>query len=142
MSDEEQKATFLFEDRDRNIRDILIHLYEWHHLLLHWVNANQKGISAPFLLEPYNWRTYPQMNIDFWEKHQQTPYQDSKAMVQQSHKDVIKLIDTFSNEELFSKKQFPWTGTTTLGSYCVSATSSHYNWAMKKIKNHIKTYKH
>jgi hypothetical protein len=34
---------------------------------------------------------------------------------------------------------FTWTGTTSLGSYCVSASSSHYDWAMKKIKNHIKT---
>lgn len=27
---------------------------------------------------------------------------------------------------------------TNLGSYCVSATASHYDWAMKKIKKHIK----
>ncbi|MDR3109584.1 MAG: ClbS/DfsB family four-helix bundle protein [Planctomycetaceae bacterium] len=25
-----------------------------------------------------------------------------------------------------------------MGSYCVSATSSHYDWAMKKIKMHTK----
>ncbi|MGO3678157.1 MAG: ClbS/DfsB family four-helix bundle protein, partial [Microbacteriaceae bacterium] len=33
---------------------------------------------------------------------------------------------------------FPWTGTTSLGSYCVSATSSHYDWAIKKIRAHIR----
>ncbi|MBF4806573.1 MAG: ClbS/DfsB family four-helix bundle protein, partial [Pseudoleptotrichia goodfellowii] len=27
MSEEEQKGTFLFEDRDKNLRDVLIHLY-------------------------------------------------------------------------------------------------------------------
>ena len=41
MTDEEQRATFLFEDRDRNLRDILIHLYEWHQLLLNWIASNQ-----------------------------------------------------------------------------------------------------
>ena len=29
--------------RDKNLRDVLIHLYEWHQLILNWVNANQNG---------------------------------------------------------------------------------------------------
>ncbi|MDL2315205.1 ClbS/DfsB family four-helix bundle protein [Bacteroidales bacterium OttesenSCG-928-C19] len=36
-------------------------------------------------------------------------------------------IDSFTNDELFTKKYFPWTGTTNLGSYCISATSSRYD---------------
>ncbi|GHS99751.1 hypothetical protein FACS189421_10780 [Bacteroidia bacterium] len=62
-------------------------------------------------------------------------------MLNESHSEVVNLIETFSNEELFTKKYFPWTGTTNLGSYCVSATSSHYDWAMKKIKMHMKNIK-
>ena len=46
----------------------------------------------------------------------------------------MELIEVFSDEELFTKRFFSWTGTTTLGSYCVSATSSHYDWAIKKLK--------
>ncbi|MDR1148739.1 MAG: ClbS/DfsB family four-helix bundle protein, partial [Spirochaetaceae bacterium] len=26
--------------RDKNMRDVLVHLYEWHQLLLTWVKAN------------------------------------------------------------------------------------------------------
>ena len=51
----------------------------------------------------------------------------------------MALIETFSNEQLFAKSVFDWTGTSTLGAYCVSATASHYDWAIKKIKVHIKT---
>ena len=29
--------------------DVLIHLYEWHQLLLSWVQANQNGEEKPFL---------------------------------------------------------------------------------------------
>ena len=29
--------------RDKNLKDVLIHLYEWHQLLLNWVNFNQKN---------------------------------------------------------------------------------------------------
>ncbi|GHT07611.1 hypothetical protein FACS189432_01580 [Bacteroidia bacterium] len=141
MTESEQTGTFGFEDRDKNLRDVLIHLYEWHQLLLNWANANRKGEQKPFLPEPYNWKTYPQMNVEFWEKHQKTSLIDSKKRLKESHSNVMNLIETFSNEELFTKKYFPWTGTTNLGSYCVSATSSHYDWAMKKIKMHIKNNK-
>ena len=47
---------------------------------------------------------------------------------------VVALIGKFTNEELFIKAYFPWTGTTSLGSYFVSATSSHYEWAIKKLR--------
>ncbi|MCI9384608.1 MAG: ClbS/DfsB family four-helix bundle protein, partial [Lachnospiraceae bacterium] len=44
-------------------------------------------------------------------------------------------------EELFSKGVYKWVGTSTLGSYFVSTTSSHYDWAMKKLKAHRKNCK-
>lgn len=124
--------------RDKNLRDVLIHLYEWHQLLLCWIRENRNGNETPFLPEPYNWKTYGDMNVKFWEKHQQTALEDSKKMIRQSHEDVMKVIDTFTNEELFSKNAFPWTKTSTLGSYCISATSSHYDWAVKKLRQHVK----
>ncbi|MDR3037729.1 MAG: ClbS/DfsB family four-helix bundle protein [Candidatus Adiutrix sp.] len=153
MTEKEQTAIFRFGadflqkrkeahwGRDKNLRDVLVHLYEWHKLLLNWVKANQAGISKPFIPEPYNWKTYPQMNVGFWEKHQNTRYSQAQIMLKESHAEVTALIETFSNEELFSKNHFSWTGTSTLGSYCVSATASHYDWAMKKIKQHLKTLK-
>ena len=149
MSDEQQNSTFGKEmatagkeahwSRDKNLRDILVHLYEWHLLLLNWIKVNSSGEHKPFLPEPYNWKTYPTMNVEFWKKHQHIPLKEAKAKLKESHKDVMALIETFSNEELFAKGVFDWTGTSTLGAYCVSATASHYDWAIKKIKVHIRT---
>lgn len=151
LPEEGQIANFDFGDisnkkeahwtRDKNIRDILIHLYEWHQLLLKWANDNQQNIASPFIPEPYNWKTYGDMNVEFWKQHQNTSYEDAREMLNKSHAEVMALIDSFSDEELFTKKYFSWTGTSNLGSYCISATSSHYDWAIKKIKLHIKTYK-
>lgn len=138
LTSEQQNAVFAFDDRDRNIRDVLVHLHEWHKLLLNWVKSNQKGNSVPFLPEPYNWKTYPQMNIEFWKKHQTTLLDNALNQLKNSHKDVMVLVENFSNEELFSKKHFNWTGTTSLGAYFVSSTASHYDWAIKKIKKHKK----
>jgi hypothetical protein len=124
--------------RDKNLRDVLVHLYEWHQLLLNWIHTNCAGGQSSFLPEPYNWRTYPVMNVEFWKKHQTTSLIDAKEMLKTSHREVMALIETFSNDELFAEKVFKWTGNSILGGYCVSATSSHYDWAMKKIKLHIK----
>ncbi|WP_124066356.1 ClbS/DfsB family four-helix bundle protein [Clostridium sp. E02] len=124
--------------RDKNLRDILIHLYEWHQLLLNWVQSNRAGENKPFIPEPYNWKTYGDMNVEFWKKHQNTSLNDAKYLYGKSHAKVMKLAETFTNEELFSKGVYKWVGGSTLGSYFVSATASHYDWAMKKLKAHKK----
>ena len=148
MSDKELTTPFDFSKdekkkeahwkRDKNLRDVLIHLYEWHQLILNWVESSQKGEEKTFLPEPYNWRTYGDMNVEFWKKHQNTSLEDATKALQKSHKDVLKLAENFTNEELFSKKVYKWVGGSTLGSYFVSATSSHYDWAIKKLKSHQK----
>ena len=47
----------------------------------------------------------------------------------------MKLAESLSEEQLFTKGMYPWVGGSVLGSYFVSCLSSHYDWAMKKLKN-------
>jgi len=44
------------------------------------------------------------------------------------------IIEIHNDDELFTKKKYNWTGTTSLGSYFISATSSHYDWGFGTIK--------
>ncbi|MBE5994847.1 MAG: ClbS/DfsB family four-helix bundle protein [Paenibacillaceae bacterium] len=148
LTEEELSAPFDFTadikkkeahwSRDKNLRDVLIHLYEWHQLLLNWVQTNINGEDKSFIPEPYNWKTYGAMNVEFWKKHQNTSLDDAKNLYEKSHADVMKLAEKFSNEELFSKDIYKWVGGSTLGSYFVSTTASHYDWAIKKLKAHKK----
>ena len=57
---------------------------------------------------------------------------------QASHKKVMDALEQFSEEELFTKSFYPWVGGSNIGSYFISVTSSHYDWAMKKMKAHKK----
>ena len=138
-SDEKKKEAHW--RRDKNLRDVLVHLYEWHQLLLNWVSSNMRGVEKPFLISPYNWKTYGDMNVEFWEKHQNTSLENADKMYRQSHAEVMELAETFSDKDLFTKDIFSWVGGSTLGSYFVSATASHYDWAMKKLKAHKKNCK-
>lgn len=136
LGDEKKKEAHW--KRDLNLRDVLIHLYEWHQLLINWVRSNQNGDNQPFIPTPYNWKTYGEMNLEFWQKRQSTSLEDAKAMLEKSHAEVLKLAEAFTNEELFSKGVYKWVGGSTLGSYFVSVTASHYDWAIKKLKAHKK----
>jgi len=150
LSAEQQAAEFTFPvegrkeahwTRDKNLRDVLIHLYEWHRLLIDWTADKSRGGSAPFLPEPYNWKSYGDMNVEFWKKHQMTSLAKAREMLMKSHAETISVIESYSDTELFTKKHFDWTGTSSLGSYCVSATVAHYEWGAKKLKEHAKSFK-
>lgn len=148
LSDKELNTPFDFESdlskkeahwkRDKNLKDILIHLYEWHQLNLKWVNANLNGENKPFLPEPYNWKSYGKMNVGFWNKHRCTTLTAATELLEKSHSEVMNLAEGFTDEELFSKGVYKWTGNSALGSYFCSNMSSHYNWAIKKLNAHKK----
>lgn len=136
---EQKTNTFQFEDRDRNVRDVLTHLYEWHLLLINWIESNLRKEEKHFLPDGYTWKTYGGLNQEFFKKHQTTSLEEATTLLKDSHERALNVIETLSNEELFTKKYYNWTGTTSVGSYCVSAMSSHYDWALKKLKKHKKT---
>ncbi|USR79866.1 ClbS/DfsB family four-helix bundle protein [Arcanobacterium pinnipediorum] len=127
--------------RDKNLRDVLAHLYAWQKMLFDFVEANQNGTACPFLPPPHTWRTTPALNTQIWEHYQDTPLSEIQEMLTSSHSQILELIESFTDEELFTKKYFPWTGTTSLGSYMVSAAPSHYAWAIKKLRAHQKANK-
>jgi hypothetical protein len=152
MTEEVQNTEFDFGDevnrteahwtRDKNLRDVLVHLYEWHQMIKRWhregtVNGGMPAVPG----EGYTWRTLPELNQKIWERYQNVSLDDSKTMLHESHAMIVSLIGSHTNDELFSKGIYRWTKTSTLGAYFVSGTSSHYEWAMNKVKVHIKTCK-
>lgn len=148
MTEQELQTPFDFSDdpkkteahwkRDKNVRDVIVHLHEWHNLMLAWLKNNKSGIRKPFLMEGYNWKTYGDMNLVFWKHCQTKSLEDAMSDFKNSHTQIMDTIESMSNEELFSKSFYDWVGGSSIGSYFVSTTSSHYDWAIKKINTHRK----
>ena len=146
MSDRERETPFDFSGdkskteahwgRDKNLRDVYIHLYEWHRLLINWVGSNMNGGSITFLPAPYNWKNYGDMNRAFWQAHQETETDSARKMLEATHREVMALAEKLSEEELYTRGYFDWTGNNALASYFISNTSSHYDWALRKLKAH------
>lgn len=134
LSEIEQNKEFPKGTMNRNIRDVLAHLHHWHKMMIDWYKVGMTGEKPDIPAKGYTWKTTPALNKSIWEYYNSTELEKVKNMLNQSFSELRKIIQNHSNEELFTKKKYKWTGTTSLGSYLVSATSSHYDWAYKLIK--------
>lgn len=123
---------------NRNIKDVLAHLHHWHLLMEHWYNVGMQGEKPIMPAKGYTWKTLPDFNKTVQEKYKNISLKESKKLLSLSFEKIQKIIDKHSNEELFEKKRYHWTGSTSLGAYLISNTSSHYDWAFKLIKKQIK----
>ena len=133
-SSEEQVAEFPEGTMNRNIRDVLAHLHHWHLMMLEWYEIGMKGDKPDMPAKGYTWKTVPELNREIQEKYRTVELEKVRKDLNHSYEQLQKIIERHTNEELFEKKRYKWTGTTSLGSYLISATSSHYDWAYKLIK--------
>jgi hypothetical protein len=121
-------------DRDKTIADVICHLHEWHLMMENWYRIGMSGKKPAIPAEGVTWQTLPVLNRQIYEKYKGTDLKEAVKMLKKSHKTVTALIENHTDDELFTKKKYQWTGTTSLGAFLISATSSHYDWGLKTIK--------
>lgn len=138
LPEEKRNTEFPSHYLNRNIRDVLAHLHHWHLLLLSWYQLGMKGEKPEMPAPGYTWRAIPELNIEINEKYKNVPMRKVITLFASSFKEVQRLIAKHTDRELFEKQKYKWTGTTSLGSYVVSTTSSHYDWGLKLIKKCLK----
>lgn len=123
---------------NRSIRDVCMHLHQWHCMFLDWYAVGMQGEKPLMPAKGYAWKDTPQLNKLIWEACQEVELEDAINLLAQSYAAVQAIIAQHDQEELFVKKRYAWTGSTSLGAYLVSATCSHYEWAIKLIKKATK----
>ena len=138
FSENEVNKEFPKGTLNRNIRDVLAHLHHWHLMLSEWYTIGMKGEKPDMPAKGYTWKTLPDLNKQIWKIYREVELNEIKIKLRSSYSDIQELINAHSDEELFEKKKYKWTGTTSLGAYLISNTSSHYDWAIKRIKKSMK----
>ncbi|GAB5550438.1 MAG: ClbS/DfsB family four-helix bundle protein [Saprospiraceae bacterium] len=131
---EAQQLEFPAGTMNRDIRDVLAHLHAWHLLFQGWYEVGMQGNKPAIPAEGYTFKTTPALNRKIWEDYHTVPLAEIRPKLAASHRDLVALINSHTNDELFEKKRYKWTGSTSLGAYLISATSSHYDWAYKLIR--------
>ena len=75
------------------------------------------------------------------EKHQKTSFGKAQELLEETHKEMIQLVQSFTQEELFTKGFYKCTYTTDMAAYFTSVTTSPYKQALKMLKMHQKMLK-
>lgn len=138
FSPDEQNQSFPPGTLNRNIRDVLMHVHHWHLLCLGWHSDSEAGKKPELPAPGYSWKTTPDLNRYINQLYAEVPLAEARSLLDDSFQEVRRLITQHSEIELFTKKYYKWTGSTSLGAYLISATSSHYDWAFKLIRRSTK----
>jgi hypothetical protein len=121
-----------------SVKDVIAHLLEWQQMVLKWHAAGVQGKTIAIPAEGFNWAQLPELNQQIYEKHCGRAWAEIQKEFKSSLKKVLSTIQGLSDEELFTRGRYAWTKNNTLGTYFVSCTSSHYNWARTNIKKGLK----
>ncbi len=130
----QRTGEFPVPGRDRCVRDVYGHLHAWHLMTLTWYRDGVAG-RRPVLPAPgHTWRTLPALNEEIRRACQSVGLARATADLERTHAEVVAVATAHSDAELFTRGYYPWTGGTTLGSWLISATSSHDAWAWTTIR--------
>lgn len=137
LSPEERSSEFSHDSLYRNVRDVLAHLHHWHVLFLGWYEIGMKGQKPDMPAEGYSWKTVPLLNKAIHQKYKKSSLNEVRTAFESSFKNIDQIIEQHTEEELFEKRRYKRTGTTSLASYLISASSSHYDWAIRFLKKSL-----
>jgi hypothetical protein len=117
-----------------SVKDVLTHLIEWEQMALGWYRTGLREEIPEMPAPGYKWNETPALNQMIYEKHRDRALDDVLAQFEASHQEILGVIQALSNEDLFTAGRYAWTKKNTMGTYFISATSSHYLWARKEIR--------
>ncbi len=138
FSNEEQVSEFPEGTMNRNIRDVLAHLHHWHKMFFDWYEIGMKGEKPDMPAKGYGWKDTKELNRKIRKDYQNHKLNDIRIALNDSYLEFQSIICKHSDSELFEKRRYEWTGSSSLSTYIRANTSSHYNWAYKLIKK-VKT---
>jgi uncharacterized protein (TIGR03083 family) len=119
-------------------KDVLAHLTEWEQMVLGWYATGLRGETPALPAEGYKWSQLPALNQHIHEKHRDRPLADVLEGFRASYDQIMALVESLSEEELFTPGRYAWARTNALASYIVSCTSSHYHWARTELRKGLR----
>ncbi len=121
-----------------SVKDLLAHLDAWHELVLAWERAGRAGEPVVIPAPGLTWSQLPVLNDQIWQRARGDSWDDVMGRLHASHTAIWAVVSDYSEDDLFTKARFAWTGSTSVGSYAVSATTSHYDWARTLIRRFVR----
>ena len=119
---------------DWSVKDILAHLVDWEQRLIGWYQAGFRGEIPETPAPGMTWRDLPKLNQQVYERHRDEPLEEVLEDFENSHIEILELVEGMSEKEIFTKGFYAWTGNSSLETWIAANTYKHYNWARRQIR--------
>jgi hypothetical protein len=117
-----------------SVKDILAHLVDWEQRLILWYQAGLRGENPETPAPGMTWRDLPKLNQQGYERHKDQPLDQVLEEFENSYRQVLSLVESMSEEEIFTEDVYAWTGNSPLLTWIAANTYKHYNWAKRQIR--------
>jgi hypothetical protein len=135
------EMTFATAPGEWSVKDVLAHLIEWEQLALGWIATGLSGQTPAMPAPGYKWSQLPALNQQIYEKHRERLLAEVLEQFHSSYQQTLDAIQGFSDEILFTRGYYLWSGNNALAAYFHSCTAAHYLWARKEIQKKLKARK-
>jgi hypothetical protein len=119
-------------------KDVICHLIAWEQMVILWVTSGYEGKTVTVPAEGFKWSELPALNDQIYREHKDDPAGDVLAEFERSYRQILDLLNSIPEEDLFIPGLQKWQNKNMLAAYFKSAMSSHYLWARKEIIKGIK----
>ena len=107
---EEQISEFPKGTMNRNIRDVIAHLHQWHLMFIDWYRVGMKGLKPNMPAKGFSWKDTKELNKKIWRDYQHYELENIRDNLNDSYLELQKIIDKHTDKELFEKRRYNWTG--------------------------------
>lgn len=120
-----------------SVKDILAHLVDWEQRFIGWYIDGLQGIIPETPAPGMTWRDLPKLNQVGYLQHKDETLEDVLDQFKNSYQEILTLVESMKEQEIFDIGVYEWTGKSSLLSWIVANTSSHYNWARRNIRTTV-----
>lgn len=123
---------------DWSVKDILAHMSAWEQLFLSWYKSGlEEGIpsNSPVGMSR---KAIDALNLEIFNQYQRTSLRDVLTQFQNSYQQILGIVHSISEEDMFTPGRYVWTDRWALVDYIAGNTCNHYRWARSKIHQWLK----
>ena len=108
----ENEKNKMIDGVDRTPSQMLAYQLGWMDLIQTWEANEQKGIAQVMPKEGYKWNTMGSLYEEFYKEYSKYALNELIDMFHKSVDDIIKLVDSYTEVELFEQSKRKWSSST------------------------------
>ena len=117
-----------------SVKDFLAHRTEWGRMMIRWLHEAREGRTPAVPTERFKWNQLKELNAEIHDRFELMPLDQVEREFDSVHDRLLRLVRSTTEDELFTKQYYTFTGSSDLVTYLNSATASHYRSARRHIQ--------